>query len=165
MTEPVRHHHGSVEIAASPQDLYDLVTDIARTGEWSPICRACSWRDDVDAEGPRVGDWFVGRNEADGRVWETESQVVRAEPGREFAWLVGGEFTRWGYLLEPLADGHTRLTESWDFLPAGRVRFHALYPDADRRIDERDRQAAEGIAATLATIKRIAESDGAGSRA
>ena len=153
----LRHHDAAIDIAADPATVYALVTDIARTGEWSPICRACWWRDPGDAA-PRVGAWFVGRNEAGGRVWETESQVVAAEPGREFAWLVGGAYARWGYLLDATADGGTRLTESWDFLPAGRDLFQQRYPaDAAERIAERDRQAADGIAATLDRIKAIAE--------
>ena len=136
--------------------MYDLVTDIGRTGEWSPICRTCWWKDKQSA---RPGARFIGRNEADGRVWETESQVAIADRGREFAWLVGGKYARWGYRLEPV-DGGTRLTESWEFLPAGRTMFHEKYgPEADDRIALRRGQAVGGIPATLAAIKRIAEAE------
>jgi hypothetical protein len=148
-------HAESVVIDAPAREVYDLVSDIGRTGEWSPICRTCWWR---DGEGPRVGAWFVGRNEADGRVWETESQVVAADPGREFAWLVAGRYVRWGYLIEALGPDRSRLTESWEFLPAGREMFREKYgEDADARIELRRRQALTGIPATLAAIKRIAE--------
>ncbi len=152
--DPYRHAE-SVVIDASAEALYDLVTDIARTGEWSPVCTTCRWR---DGTGPRVGAWFVGRNEADGRVWETESQVVVAEPGREFAWLVGGRYVRWGYLIEAQGPHRSRLTESWEFRPAGREMFREKYgQDADERIELRRRQALSGIPATLAAIKRVAE--------
>ncbi|MBO0729444.1 MAG: SRPBCC family protein [Acidimicrobiaceae bacterium] len=146
----------SITIDAPPEFVYDLVTDIGRTGEWSPICRTCWWRDE---QGARVGAWFTGRNEADGRVWETESQVAVADRGREFAWLVGGKYARWGYRLEP-AGGGTRLTESWEFLPAGQAMFRERYgPQANDRIALRRGQAAHGIPATLAAIKRIAETE------
>ena len=152
--DPYRHAE-SILIDASPEALYDLVSDIGRTGEWSPICRTCWWRDEA---GPRVGAWFVGRNEADGRVWETESQVVAADPGREFAWLVGGRYARWGYLIEPIGPDRCRLTESWEFLPAGREMFRAKYGhEAEQRVELRRRQAVSGIPATLAAIKRVAE--------
>lgn len=146
----------SIVIDAAPKSVYDLVTDIGRTGEWSPICRDCWWRDD---QGARPGAWFIGRNEADGQVWETESQVVVADPGQEFAWLVGGGYVRWGYRLEH-AGGGTRLSESWGFLPAGRAMFREKYgPKADDRIALRRKQAMRSIPATLAAIKRIAEAE------
>lgn len=144
----------SIIVNAGADALYDLVTDIARTGEWSPVCRGCHWR---EGEGLRVGAWFTGHNEADGRVWDTESQVAVAERGREFSWLVGGTFVRWSFRFSPAGEG-TRLTEAWEFLPAGLAMFRGKYgPDADRQIELRRSQAISGIPATLAAIKRIAE--------
>jgi Polyketide cyclase / dehydrase and lipid transport len=149
-------HTDSVVVRCPPERLYDLVSDVTRTGEWSPVCRACWWD---EGHSGRVGDWFTGRNEVPGRTWETRSQVVAADPGREFAWIVGGTLVRWGFTLEPVADG-TRLTEAWNFLPAGQERFLERYgEDAPRQIEDRTRAAHEGIPATLAAIKRIAEAD------
>ncbi len=146
----------SLDVAASPEDLYALITDIGRTGEWSPICRACWWR---SGDGPWVGAWFYGRNEADGRVWETESMVAVATPGHEFAWLVGGQYARWGFRFAALDEG-TKLTESWHFLPAGRAMFAAKHGvNAPARIELRTQQARASIPATLAAIKEIAESE------
>jgi hypothetical protein len=147
-------HSGSVVVATSPETLYDLVADVTRTGEWSPVCTACWWDEGTPGE---VGSWFTGRNETPQRTWETRSQVVAAERGREFAWLVGGRLVRWGFALQPVAEG-TRLTETWEFLPAGLEFFAERYgDDAQRQIEERTRAAHEGIPATLAAIKRIAE--------
>lgn len=144
----------SIFIAASPEALYDMVSDVTRTGEWSPICTACWWHDD---DGPREGAWFSGRNEANGRVWETKSQVVAAQRAKEFAWMVGGSFVRWSYTLMPV-DGGTRLTESWEFRPEGIAMFHEKYgADAQNQIEQRSEAARTGIPATLAAIKRIAE--------
>jgi hypothetical protein len=147
-------HSGSVVVRSSPEAVYDLVSDVTRTGEWSPICTGCWW--DEGASG-QVGDWFTGRNQVPGRTWETRSQVVAADRGREFAWLVGGKIVRWGFTLEPVAEG-TRLTETWEFLPAGQAVFAERYGEqAQAQIDDRTRAAHEGIPATLAAIKRIAE--------
>jgi Polyketide cyclase / dehydrase and lipid transport len=145
----------SVVIARSPEDLYDLVSDVTRMGEWSPVCRACWW-DDGDTV--RVGAWFTGRNEVPGRTWETRSEVVAADRGREFAFIVGGAWVRWGYTFDPV-DGGTKVTESWEFLPAGIARFEERYgADAQAQIDNRIEAAHTGIPATLAAIKRTAES-------
>ena len=147
-------HSDSVVVSVPPEALYDLVSDVTRTGEWSPVCRACWWEEGTPGE---VGSWFRGRNETPERTWETRSQVVAATRGEEFAFLVGGKLVRWGYTFEPV-DGGTRLTESWEFLPPGLELFAERYgEDAQRQIEDRTRAALEGIPATLAAIKRIAE--------
>ncbi|MCZ2860498.1 SRPBCC family protein [Blastococcus sp. VKM Ac-2987] len=148
-------HSGSITVATSPEDLYDLVSDVPRTGEWSPVCAACWWDEGASGE---VGDWFSGRNVTPERTWETRSQVVAADRGREFGWIVGGSLVHWSFTLAPV-DGGTELTESWEFLPGGLAFFAERYGDAaQEQIAERTRQAHEGIPVTLAAIKRIAES-------
>lgn len=146
----------SIFVAVTPDELYELVSDVTRMGEWSPICRACWWD---DGDGPRVGAWFTGHNETPERTWETRSQVVAAEPGRTFAWEVNHGWVYWGYTFEPENAG-TRLTESWEFRPKGIAGFHERYgEEADTEIEKRRQAAESGIPATLAAIKNAAESD------
>lgn len=146
----------SVVINASPEDLYDMVADVTRMGEWSPVCKACWWD---EGEGPQVGAWFTGRNELPERTWETRSQVVAAERGKEFAFQVGGSLVRWGYTFTPV-DGGTRVTESWDFLPGGIATFGERFgDDAAAQIENRSQAARTGIPATLTAIKKAAEAD------
>lgn len=151
---PDLRHSESVFVARSPDQLYDMVADVTRTGEWSPVCRACWW----DAgDGPRPGAWFTGRNETPERVWETRSQVAVAERGREFTFVVRGSWVRWSYTFTP-ADGGTTLTESWEFLPDGIAGFHERHgEDAEAQIALRATAARTGIPTTLAAIKRSAE--------
>jgi hypothetical protein len=67
---------------------------------------------------------------------------------------------RWGFRFTTRDEEITTVTESWQFLPAGREMFAARYgTDAPERIALRTRQAREGIPLTLAAIKRIAESE------
>ena len=151
----IRSHTESIVVAVPPDELYDLISDVTRTGEWSPSCRECRWAD--GATEAAVGARFHGRNEGQGRSWDTVSEVVAADRGREFTWVVGEGYVRWSYALDA-TDGGTRLTESWDFLPAGIEMFHAKYGDkAERAIGYRVEAALQGIPATLAAIKRIAE--------
>jgi hypothetical protein len=148
-------YSASVVIARSPEALYDMISDVTRTGEWSPVCKACWWD---GGDGPRVGAWFTGRNELPERTWETRSQVVVADRGREFAFAVGGSWVRWGYTFTPV-DGGTEVTESWEFLPEGIARFHDRYGrDAQAQIADRTEAARKGIPVTLAAIKKAAES-------
>jgi hypothetical protein len=150
-------HSDSVIVARSPEDLYALVSDVTRTGEWSPICKACWWD---EGAGPTVGAMFTGRNELPERTWETRSEVVAADPGREFAWVVNGGVVRWGYTLKPV-DGGTELTESWELLPGAQPFFEGKFgDDAPAQIADRYEKAKTGIPQTLAAIKRIAEAEG-----
>ena len=148
-------HQESTIVEASADFLYDLLSDITRTGEWSPVCTSCWWDD--EAEAGQVGAWFTGRNELPHRTWETRSEVVTAERGREFAWVVGGSFVRWGFSFAAAESG-TVLTESWDFLPGGITMFEEKFgKEAPAQITDRTQQALDGIPKTLAAIKRIAE--------
>ena len=156
MGNPSLSYSESIVITRTPEALYDMVSDVTRMGEWSPVCRACWWD---DGAAPQVGAWFTGRNEVPGRTWETRSEVVVAEPGREFAFLVGGAWVRWGYTFTPV-DGGTQVTESWEFLPAGIARFEERFgADAQAQIANRAKAARTGIPATLAALKQVAESE------
>ena len=150
-----RSHSESVEVACSPDALYEMVADVTRIGQWSPACKSAWWD---EGDGPRVGARFTGRNVDGDSVWETRCEVVAATPGREIAWIVGDSFVRWGYTFEAVGGG-TRLTESWDFLPGGVAMFHARLGDqAEAQIAYRTAAALAGIPVTLAALKAAAES-------
>ena len=158
----MRSYQKSVVVAASAAELYDLVPDITRTGEWSPVCTGCWWEQEPEAGmgAARVGTWFTGRNELPDRIWETRSQVVVAERGREFAWMVGGSLAGWGFTMDPVAGGSgTVLTEFWRFLPDGIALFQEKFgDDAQAQIVDRTQLALQGIPVILRAIQQIAES-------
>lgn len=149
-------HSGSIVINRSPEDVYALISDVARMGDWSPVCKACWWD---EGDGPHVGAMFTGRNEVPERTWETRSEVLAAEPGREFAWAVAEPPTRarWGYTLQTV-DGGTELTETWELPPEGAAFFEQRFgDDALAQIETRADAARSGIPVTLAAIKKSAE--------
>jgi hypothetical protein len=152
----ILRHSGSTVITRSPDEVYALITDVTRMGDWSPVCKECWWD---EGDGPRVGAMFTGRNVLPERTWETRSEVVAAEPGREFAWAVAEPPTRarWGYTLRAV-DGGTEVTETWELPPEGSAFFEQRFgDDADAQIATRAAAAETGIAATLAAIKKAAE--------
>ncbi len=149
-------HSDSIVINRSPEEVYALIADVTRMGDWSPVCKACWWD---EGDGPRVGAMFTGRNELPERTWETRSEVLAAEPGREFAWAVAEPPTRarWGYTLQAVEDG-TEVTESWELPPEGAAFFEQRFgDDAPAQIEVRADAARAGIPVTLAAIKRSAE--------
>lgn len=144
----------SITIAATPEEVYATVSDVTRTGEWSPVCTACWWD---EGDGPRVGARFTGRNVTPERTWETTSEVVVADSGVAFGWSVGPGRVNWTYRMRAV-EGGTELTESWEFTPEGQAFFVEKYgADAAAQAAEREAAARAGIPQTLAAIRRIIE--------
>lgn len=158
MEHEPRTFSDSITVAAPPDEVYAVVSDVTRTGEWSPVCQDCWWD---EGDGPHAGAHFTGRNVLSDRTWETRSQVTAADPRRRFTWSVGPGRVEWGYVLEPAGpDGSTtELTETWTFTTAGQAYFHERFGEAaPAEIEDRTRLAREGIPATLDAIKRVVES-------
>ena len=108
------HVEVSRGINATPERVYELVSDLPRMGEWSPENLGGAWV--KGATGPAVGAKFKGKNRKGGKRWSTISTVVTAEPATDFAFDVsvkGFAVARWGYRMEAV-DGGTRVTEYWD---------------------------------------------------
>lgn len=70
-----------------PDSVYPLISDVSLIETWSPSASAVSYE---PGGGPWVGARFSGRNRRDGREWVTHSEVVQADPGSAFAFVVGG---------------------------------------------------------------------------
>ena len=144
----------SILVARPAEQVWDVVSDVTRTGQWSPICRACWWD---EGGGPRVGAWFTGRNETPDRTWETRARVTVADRGREFSFEVGDGLVRWSWHLDPHALG-TLLTQSWEFLPAGLELFATRYGEqAQAQIADRTAAAHEGIPVSLRAVRHLIE--------
>ena len=108
----------SIEIAAPPALVYDLLADITRMGEWSPECYRCVWLDGATAA--EVGTRFRGYNRIGPYRWERTALITAADRGRNFSFTTiddrtGREQTEWHYVFEPLSSG-TRVTESLSVL-------------------------------------------------
>jgi hypothetical protein len=101
-------------IEAPPEQLYALVSDLCRMGEWSPENTGGKWV--KGAVGPAVGAKFQGTNQLGKKKWKTLSTVTVADPGTEFGFDVtaaGMKVAGWGFRLEA-ADGGTAVTHYWD---------------------------------------------------
>jgi uncharacterized protein YndB with AHSA1/START domain len=74
-------------IAARPEQVWDLVADITRVGEWSPECIRATWLGQPDR--PQPGARFTGHNRLpNGFEYEVTCVVTDADPPRTFAWVV-----------------------------------------------------------------------------
>src|SRR5436190_23982314 len=107
-------HDETLTVAASPEEVYDLVADITRMGDWSPVCTAGEWLDDTRAS-------FLGTNAMGDFTWQTTCRVDVAERATGFTFVNLGlngdeELVRWSYTFAPVPGG-TEVTESWRGLP------------------------------------------------
>ena len=100
-------------IKATPERLYDLITDLPRMGEWSHENRGGRWMN--GASGASMHARFKGKNANGWRRWSTVAKILIADRPREFVFQVtsrGFRIAKWGYVLEPVAGG-TKVTETW----------------------------------------------------
>jgi hypothetical protein len=145
-----------VHIGAKPSELYDLVSDVNRMGEWSPECARCVWLD--GASGPVVGARFRGSNRRGVARWSTKPTVVGAEPGEEFSFVVGHlgrDMTKWTYRFVE-ADGGTDVTESFEML-ASQPFYFRLSDRLLMGVKDRKADLEQSMRETLARIKAVAE--------
>jgi uncharacterized protein YndB with AHSA1/START domain len=145
----------TIDIAAPPEVVYDLIADVTRMGEWSPECYRCKWLDGASAAA--AGARFRGYNRRGGVRWARTAVVDAAQRGREFAFTTvndrtGRRETHWQYTMEPTQAG-TLLTESFQFL------WCSLATRTVEMFMPRGRQVSRGIEETLRRIKRAAEGE------
>jgi ribosome-associated toxin RatA of RatAB toxin-antitoxin module len=149
-------HTDSVTVDAPPVAVYALVSDITRMGEFSPVTKSAQW---IDEEHTR----FSGDNVTPERQWTTQCRVDVAEPGREFTFTNCGmdgtrELVRWSYTFAPAGDG-TEVAEHWQVLPGYAEFMNSMAPqmDVEEYLDGVAPRTREGMAATLANLKAVAE--------
>jgi len=151
----------STYIGASPERVYDVVSDVTRMGEWSPECVTVSWAEGSDR--PAVGAQFHGTNNRNGNEWTTPNTILVADEGHEFAWVVGtAEFqvARWRYVFAG-ENGGTRVTESFE-LGDQEVGFASAVNDAPETeraamIAARRQQLVSDMELTLSRLKEHIE--------
>ena len=156
MTVHGMQHETSVEIAASPQAVYDLVSDVTRMGEWSPENVGADWTGGTPGT---EGSTFEGHNRIGEREWSVPCTVTVAQPQECFEWVTRpgdpeGPYVRWTYRMAPADACGTSLTEVWDVLSLPPT----LQPLSAEQLAARADVVRAGMAETLAAIKATAES-------
>lgn len=143
----------SVTIAAAPERVWSMVTDITNMGRWSPGSTGGRWTH--GATGPAEGARFIGSNKHGFMRWSTHCTVVECEPPRRFTFQVAENKMRWGWRLEPADGGGTVLTQWRDRAgqPSLPMRAAALLVFGGK-IEE---AMLDGMRRSLAAIKAEAE--------
>jgi len=151
-TDTVERH-----IEASPDLLYDIISDVTRTPELSPEVVNCTWV--KGATGPAVGARFRAINSAGrGPNWPNWPVVVTADRAREFAFsrtepLAGT--VEWRYQFIPEGAG-TRVVESYTVTRPVTIMGWFLI-DTLAGLHDRAGDLRAGMATTLERLAAIAE--------
>lgn len=96
----------SIEVDASPETVWALISDLTRMPRWSPQVRK-TW---VKGGTTRQGARFRNLNRKGLLFWPTSAKVVEFVPNQKLAFRVRDNLTIWSFTLEPLGTG-TRITE------------------------------------------------------
>ena len=121
------HDSVTVHMAAPPERVWDLVSDVTRIGSYSPETFEAEWIE--GATGPAVGARFRGhvKRNGIGPIYWTTCTVSECEPGKTFAFGVGAAGKRplnvWRYDIAP-ADGGSDVTESFTLSPTFGLRLY-----------------------------------------
>ena len=141
-------------IEASPDQVYAMVSDITRMGEWSPECYRCEWLD--GAKVPAVGARFRGYSRANWLRWSRLVEVRAADPGQMFSFTTLTDFinkdsTNWRFRFES-SNGGTLVTESYEVTQLPSLLIRVISTLARRPHDMRPHMES-----TLAGIKTALE--------
>ncbi len=143
------------EIAAPPDRVWSLISDMTRMGEWSPEATGGKWLG--DASGPAPGARFRGTNRAGWQRWSTTCTITDCVPGQRFAFAVTAgpaKVATWSYEIEPTGAG-CRVTESWT---DDRAPFFAAVSKRVTGVKDRAEHNRAGMARTLEALERAATS-------
>jgi hypothetical protein len=142
-----------VVVAAAPAQVWAVVADVRRVGEWSHECRAAEWLGDAGTAVP--GARFRGRNRTGIWRWSRTCEIVTADAPHELVWRTVPTWlipdsTEWRIRLDAVGGG-TRITQSFQVVraPAFHDRlFSTMLPS------HRDRDA--GLADDLRRLGEVA---------
>lgn len=144
----------TVRMAAPPEKVWALVSDVTRIGEFSPETFEARWT--RGSTGPEVGAYFKGhvkRNGVGPTYW-TPCQVTQCVPSELFEFRVGTEgvpVNNWGYRIRPDGDG-SLVTEYFRLEPKLPLRIYWLVLGRLR-----GRTNEKGMRTTLERMKEVLE--------
>jgi hypothetical protein len=123
----VKELYTEIEINASPERVWDVLTDFGRFGEWNPFIKSVEGK---PAAGSRLR---IRIQPPGGREMTFRPKILRCEPGQELRWLgrklVRGVFEgQHTFKIEPIDAKHVRFIQ--------RERFKGLLvPFVSRSLD------------------------------
>jgi uncharacterized protein YndB with AHSA1/START domain len=110
------HGHASVQVDATPQAVFDFITDVDRLPEWNTAIEAVVERPEGLAQGV---EWMVKMHPPHVPSWRSISRVEELDRGRfRFAYETRNadgnpSYTKWAWEVAAGGDG-AEVTVTWD---------------------------------------------------
>ena len=114
---------------ATPQQVWAVVADVTRVGEWSHECQVGQWLDGATAAAPGVR--YRGSNRV-GRVrWSRRNEIVAADENQRLVWRtvptrIYPDSTEWQIAIEPIADG-SLIVQTFEVIALSPVMDRLIY--------------------------------------
>jgi uncharacterized protein YndB with AHSA1/START domain len=148
-----RELRAETTIAATPAQVWTVLTDFSRMPDWSPELVTMKA---LKPGGLKVGQQYLGVNRRKAIAWPSRSVVAVVEPERVLAWDTRSSGARWIYELS--ADGAgTRVVQRRPvpkkLTALGKVFATAFLGGTDGHCDELE----AGMASTLTRLKAAVE--------
>lgn len=142
----------SIDINATPEQVWAVVSDLKRMGEWSPQCKKMIIRGGTVGLGTKT----ININRRGPLVWPTTSKVVRFAENQEIGFRVAENHTVWSFTLTPTDSGVT-VTERREVPGSTTTLSRVLVDKIFGGADNFEAELKLGMAETLGKIKRTAE--------
>jgi uncharacterized protein YndB with AHSA1/START domain len=140
-------------VEATPERVWELLTDFARMADWSPeMVRMLP----LKPGGLRVGQWYLGINRRKAVVWPTRSVVAAVDAGRRLVWDTRSSGAQWIWELEPAGTG-TRVVHRRPVPRRVTYLSRAFAPAFLGGNVEHADELEQGMARTVAGLKAAAE--------
>jgi len=140
---------------ASPERVWELLTDFSNMAEWSPeTVRMVP----LKKGGLRVNQWYLGINRRKAIVWPSRSVVVAVQPAQKLVWDTRTSGSRWVWELEPVdAGASTRIIHRRP-VPKGATLTSRMFAPVflGGNVEHAD-ELEQGMARTVAGLKAAAE--------
>lgn len=138
----------TIDVTASPAEVWALVSDLKRMGEWSPQCH----RMIIRGGEVELGTKTININHEGPLWWPTRSQVIEYVPNKRISFKIIENWTIWTYELEEISTG-TRIVQT-RHAPRGTSGLSRFLVKSFMKGQERFESNLErGMSKTLSRIK------------
>ncbi|HET7357315.1 MAG TPA: SRPBCC family protein, partial [Nocardioidaceae bacterium] len=124
------------EVSATPEQVWAVLSDVTRIGEWSHECRTAQWLD--GAREAAVGARFRGANKARFARWSKPCTITELEAPHRLVYRTNGgimgDATEWTFTLEP-SDSGCLVVQSYEILSLPRAVEWAILMMVPEHLD------------------------------
>ncbi len=147
-----RTGRAEADVSATADQVWAVLSDVTRIGEWSHECHTAQWLDGADRAA--VGARFRGANKARFARWTKPCTITDLQPARRLVYRTNGgimgDATEWAFALEPTERG-CRIVQSYEILSLPRAVEWAILKMVPEHLDR-----SEALREDLARLGTVA---------